>query len=859
MERSCKWENGRTGARLFFMCIIACASLPAANFKPVFSGSTLVVAAAVATEAPYNADATGKTDASSAIQKALEAAANSGGGTVFLPAGRYRIEKSIAMPAAVTLCGEWKRPEPGDPLSGTVLLAYADKGNASGPALLSPPKLGHANVFNMTIYYPEQNPASPVAYPFSIDGNVAYIHNITLVNSYQGIMMSGFSGSSVANICGTALYRGIILRSSTELCTCYNVRIKSDYWTKLPEAKMSDADAAQVRSFMGKELIGVQVGKVDGLSFYNGDLEEAKYPVIVKMEDSEQKAMVTARSRYGFGGGIGKVRGRRTDIEGGWYFGTHYFDLDNYPELSDKRYAFAVQRTPAKSGAASVYQASDYGVAADGKTGESAALQKALNAVASAGGGTLLLPRGTVRLNAPIDIPAGVELRGGYLGAPVRSWYMKVSSLIIDFDADTKDSENARAAITMKERSGLRGVNICHERNLWETNSTGGLVIHPYPYAVRGAGKGIYIYDVIVPNAYNGIDLGASRCDDAHIVGLWGTMYRCGIRVGGGSENVVLENISIDIGPLTQEYRLMTQFPKPAYPAGADKRRVQQAYLSEHAISYVFGDCRDLTTFHLSGFAPHRFMEFIDQGKGGCQDGKFWSTEFDVPAVESVRFRTAGANTFYGIFATGGGNGYSLWAEFDDTFTGSVDVYGLNQQLTFNNHAVSVGPERLRLHLEHSLTTGRPVTASTFKEGSAQLNSDYSSGIYSTTGFGPENALDGDTRTMWQSKEGAGPHLLTVELAAPALVTRWRTHNAGTHMTRFRNTTQAELYGSADGKEYFKIAEFTNNTKDWVDIPVQCDTPVRYVQLKVIKGVDWESIYNTASIAAFDVFGVPAE
>ena len=246
----------------------------------------------------------------------------------------------------------------------------------------------------------------------------------------------------------------------------------------------------RVHKFMTSELVAVQVGKVDGLSFYNASLAESKTPVLVKMEKDEAKVMVAPWSEYGFGGGLAKVDGRRTDVDlDGWYFGTHYFDLDNYPQLAGKQYGFAPLRQAARRGPEAVYQAGDFGVKADGSADDSPALQRALDHAGKAGGGTVLLPRGIAVLKAPVTIPAGVELRGGYLGVPVRAWYNKISTLVIDCDADAKDAEHAPAAISLQQRAGLRGVNVCHAKNLWELDGQGKLVIHPYPYAVRGLGK----------------------------------------------------------------------------------------------------------------------------------------------------------------------------------------------------------------------------------------------------------------------------------------------------------------------------------------------------------------------------------
>ena len=803
-------------------------------FQAVFSDGNLIVAAAVAADPPYNADLSGKADSSGAIQRAMGDVAAHGGGTVYLPPGRYRLEKSLSIPATVTLCGEWRKPKPGQPLFGTILLAYAGKGESNGPALISPPECGHAYVYNLTIYYPEQSPESPIPYPFSIEGRVAYVHNITLVNSYQGILMSNFSGSNVSGIYGTALKRGVVLKSSCELCSCSQVRLNSDYWAQLPEARMTGENAVKLRELIMRELVAVQIGKVDGFSFYDADIEESHFPVLVKLEDDEQKVMVAPRSNYGFGGGMAKVRGCRTEIEGAWYFGTHYFDLDNYSQLAAKNYVFAPRRQAARSGRESIYQSADFGVRADGSTDDSVMLQSALNHAAKAGGGTVLLPRGTTFLGRPITVPSGVELRGGLQGVVIRPWY-NVSALRIGFGNDTPDPDNAHAAISLEEGAGLRGLCICHALNVWETNERGDLVIHPYPYAIRSLGREVYVNDITLTNAYNGIDFGAVRSDASQVVNLWGAIYRYGIHVGANSDSVHLENVNIDIGPLGD-----FQLNQPPGPPAQDKRRMWQHYLDDHAVNYLFGDCTNLHTFHLAGFAPHRFMDFMDQGSGGCRDAEFWSSIFDVPQVETARFRAGGRLAFYGVFVTGGGNHRSLWAEFDKDFKGSVDVFGLSQQLTFNNRPYDVGPEKFQIHLERSLTTVPTVVASSF-----------------VTGHEPEKALDGNPRTMWQSGEGSGPHLLAVELARPSIVTRWRLHNAGTFTDRRYNTSEAELEGSADGKNYVKLAGFANNTADWVDVPVECKRPVRFVRVRVIKGQEPKARENRSSIAGFDVFGYP--
>lgn len=58
------------------------------------------------TRAPYAADASGKVDATSAIQRALDVAADAGGGVVFMPAGTYRVAPPEGAKAALVVRGD---------------------------------------------------------------------------------------------------------------------------------------------------------------------------------------------------------------------------------------------------------------------------------------------------------------------------------------------------------------------------------------------------------------------------------------------------------------------------------------------------------------------------------------------------------------------------------------------------------------------------------------------------------------------------------------------------------------------------------------------------------------------------------
>ena len=84
----------------------------------------------------YGALGNGKADDTPAVQKALDAAVNRGG-ICFLPAGSYRLEGSLTVPAGVTLKGSYDGiPHPMHPI-GTVLHIYGGKGNTEAdPAII---------------------------------------------------------------------------------------------------------------------------------------------------------------------------------------------------------------------------------------------------------------------------------------------------------------------------------------------------------------------------------------------------------------------------------------------------------------------------------------------------------------------------------------------------------------------------------------------------------------------------------------------------------------------------------------------------------------------------------------------------
>jgi len=188
---------------------------------------------------PYWADdfgivADGTTDVTNALQSALIAVSNLGGGTLFLPAGNYKISGNLTIPGRVALRGEWQKPEIGSPIGGTILQAYAGRGDANAA-----PFIGLSNcsgIKGIAIWYPEQLPNNIQPYPPTIQrasGNNHTIENVTFVNAYFGFTTYNNSITAcpfIRNVYGTPLKTGIEFDCLADIGRIETVHFSPDYW-----------------------------------------------------------------------------------------------------------------------------------------------------------------------------------------------------------------------------------------------------------------------------------------------------------------------------------------------------------------------------------------------------------------------------------------------------------------------------------------------------------------------------------------------------------------------------------------------------------------------------------------------------
>lgn len=248
--------------------VLVAAAEPALKVRVVepsrgMSSDDLILYTADATE--YGADRTGKADSTSAIQSALDACDKVGGGTVFLPAGRYRVEGRIVINGGSSLRGEWVSPAKGGLGKGTILMAFAGRGVEKpddGPFVTVK---AAATLRDIGIWYPEQSAASPVPYPATIYGRGhSTVFNVTLYNSWTGFWNNTCSSMLIRRLYGTVLKLGIHGAYAYDIPRIEHVSFDPRYWagSGLPGAPGAST-LGTLGAFLDRNLTGIQGGEQD--------------------------------------------------------------------------------------------------------------------------------------------------------------------------------------------------------------------------------------------------------------------------------------------------------------------------------------------------------------------------------------------------------------------------------------------------------------------------------------------------------------------------------------------------------------------------------------------------------------------
>lgn len=557
------------------------------------------------TENGYEVDVTGSSPSTMAIQKAVDDCYDLGGGTVYLPAGSYLVTSRIDLKPYVTIVGDYVSPENYKTTYGTVIICGVKSSSDDvGEQINIFRMYGSTGISGLTFFYPDQyaDMVMPYGYTIEIPGgiyddahNVFTIKDVTFLNAYKGICASNTKWSTLGsvtheqlhliNVKGTVLREGVHLTNSSEVGTFTGVSFKPDYWVNAGR-QYNAPDRGEVLSFTKENSVGMILGDLEwqeirdielegyhtGIyftdgnratsyhmafigSFYNLSITDSVYGIYVErmyehMGIQFLKTAVTA-SEYAVINNAPSTEGHLqfsfSYLNGKIAGANIYTDGNGADDAEEIKVSLKIPVPENK-----IYRVTDFGADITGRTDVSAAVQAALDE-AGATGGVVYMPAGFYRFERPVNVPAGVQLRGCHTAvARDQLGNCRGTVILSYYGQNPTDSDTARALFTLEgDNSGISGFRVtCPALNLFSQVYT-PQTLPKYNFIVRASGKNNYAKNLYLEGVYNGVDFGEG-CENSVIDKVLGGIYNVGIRLGGKNQvvNGCLQN-SICITKIT--------------------------------------------------------------------------------------------------------------------------------------------------------------------------------------------------------------------------------------------------------------------------------------------------------------------
>ena len=217
-----------------------------------------------------------------------------------------------------------------------------------------------------------------------------------------------------------------------------------------------------------------------------------------------------------------------------------------------------------------LFNVMSYGASGNGVSDDTAAVQAAIGAATTNGGGMVFFPPGTYLVTSSLNVSNGVELRGvyGLLNANPTAG----STVLINTGAY---NTNAPAFIKLGDYCGARGLNLQYVNQTWSN-----AVYIPYPYTIQCSGQSNYVWNCILGNTYQGVNFKGARNGVADGNCLSGLVNA--YKFEGGTTNCLVQFGGV---------KPLGFWPGPG-DANADGNYNS---ISKTAVSYIFADCTNVT------------------------------------------------------------------------------------------------------------------------------------------------------------------------------------------------------------------------------------------------------------------------
>jgi hypothetical protein len=266
----------------------------------------------------FGAMGDGVTDDTVAFQKAIDKLFKIGGGTLWVPTGRYAFYGNLVIKPNVVIRGEWANPSKNDfKTQGTTFLVYNGKGSEEGGAFITMyPVTGLQSI---NFWYPEQGLGGEViAYPPTIQNRLGYdlnnnvtIENVTFVNSWRAITIGPDQNTlwTIRNVNGFPLKTGIEIDDTMDVGRMHCIDFRPNYWSD-SDLEGSPSKESKAIQWVYENGTGIRIRKHDFVSYANFRLRGY--------------AIGLAGDHLGSGGDVEE----RMKEFGNNFFQGHFYDVD---------------------------------------------------------------------------------------------------------------------------------------------------------------------------------------------------------------------------------------------------------------------------------------------------------------------------------------------------------------------------------------------------------------------------------------------------------------------------------------------------------------------------------------------------